>query len=109
MKKILITGANSYIGTSFEKWVAQWPDKYSVDTVDMKDGSWKKKDFSQYDVVFHVAGIAHIKETKENQGLYYKVNRDLAYETAKKAKADGVKQFIFLSSMKCLWNRDWCN
>ena len=99
MKKILITGANSYIGTSFEKWVGQWPDKYSVDTVDMKDGSWKKKDFSQYDVVFHVAGIAHIKETKENQGLYYKVNRDLAYETAKKAKADGVKQFIFLSSM----------
>ena len=38
--------------------------------------------------------IAHIKETKENQGLYYKVNRDLAYETAKKAKADGVKQFF---------------
>ncbi len=99
MKKILITGANSYIGTSFEKWVAQWPDKYSVDTVDMKDGSWKEKDFSKYHVVFHVAGIAHIKETKENQGLYYKVNRDLAYETAKKAKADGVKQFIFLSSM----------
>lgn len=99
MKRILITGANSYIGTSFEKWVAQWPDKYSVDTVDMKDGSWKEKDFSKYDVVFHVAGIAHIKETKENQDLYYKVNRDLAYETAKKAKADGVKQFVFLSSM----------
>jgi nucleoside-diphosphate-sugar epimerase len=99
MKKILITGANSYIGTSFEKWVVQWPDKYSVDTVDMKDGSWREKNFSEYDVVFHVAGIAHIKETKENHDLYYKVNRDLAYETAKKAKADGVKQFIFLSSM----------
>lgn len=99
MKTILITGANSYIGTSFEKWVAQWPDKYSVDTVDMKDGSWKEKDFSQYNVVFHVAGIAHIKETSDNQDLYYKVNRDLAYETAQKVKQDGVKQFIFLSSM----------
>jgi nucleoside-diphosphate-sugar epimerase len=99
MKKILITGANSYIGTSFEKWVGQWPDRYLVDTVDMKDGSWKEKSFRGYDVVFHVAGIAHIKETKENQDLYYKVNRDLAYETAKKAKADGVKQFVFLSSM----------
>ena len=99
MKKILITGANSYIGTSFEKWVAQWPDKYSVDTVDMIDGTWKEKDFSGYDVVFHVAGIAHIKETKKNAELYYKVNRDLAYEVAQKAKCDGVKQFIFLSSM----------
>jgi len=99
MKNILITGKNSYIGTSLENWLMREPDKYKVDTVDMKDGSWKEKDFSEYDVVFHVAGIAHIKETKENAELYYKVNRDLAYETAKKAKNDGVKQFIFLSSM----------
>jgi nucleoside-diphosphate-sugar epimerase len=99
MKRILITGANSYIGTSVENWLAKEPDKYKVNTVDMKDDSWKNKDFSKFDVVFHVAGIAHIKETKENKPLYYKVNRDLAYETAKKAKAEGVKQFIFLSSM----------
>lgn len=99
MKNLLITGKNSYIGTSLENWLMKEPSKYKVDTVDMKDGSWKEKDFSGYDVVFHVAGIAHIKETKENQNLYYKVNRDLAYETAKKAKADGVKQFVFLSSM----------
>ncbi|API89845.1 NAD-dependent epimerase [Marinilactibacillus sp. 15R] len=99
MKKILITGKNSYIGTSLENWLMREPDKYKVDTVDMKDGSWKEKDFSLYDVVFHVAGIAHIKETTGNQDLYYKVNRDLAYETAQKAKQDGVEQFIFLSSM----------
>jgi len=99
LKKILITGANSYIGTSVEKWLAKYPDKYLVDTVDMIEDSWREKDFSGYDVVFHVAGIAHIKETKDNRDLYYKVNRDLAYETAKKAKSEGVKQFIFLSSM----------
>lgn len=97
MKKILITGANSYIGTSIEKWLDK--SEYSVDTIDMIDGTWKEKDFSKFDVVFHVAGIAHIKETKENAALYYKVNRDLVYEVAKKAKTDGVKQFIFLSSM----------
>lgn len=99
MKKILITGANSYIGTSFENYLKQWKEEYIVDTVDMIDGTWKEKDFSQFDVVFHVAGIAHIKETKKNAPLYYKVNRDLVYEVAQKAKSDGVKQFIFLSSM----------
>jgi len=99
MKKILITGKNSYIGTSLEDWLMREPDKYKVDTVDMKDGSWKDDDFSSYDVVFHVAGIAHIKETSDNQNLYYKINRDLAYETAQKAKEDGVEQFVFLSSM----------
>ena len=99
MKRILITGANSYIGTSFERYMGQYDKEYEVDTVDMIDGTWREKDFSVYDVVFHVAGIAHQKETKENKNLYYKVNRDLAIETAKKAKNEGVKQFIFLSSM----------
>ncbi|MDQ0196267.1 NAD-dependent epimerase/dehydratase family protein [Paenibacillus wynnii] len=99
MKKILITGSKSYIGTSLEKWLEKYPDKYSVDTVNMRGNLWKEYDFSKYDVVFHVAGIAHIKETKENAEIYYMVNRDLAYESAQKAKDSGVKQFIFLSSM----------
>jgi nucleoside-diphosphate-sugar epimerase len=102
MKKILITGANSYIGTSLEKWLGQYPDRYKVDTVDMKGDSWKDKDFSVYDVVFHVAGIAHAdvgKVSEETKALYYKVNRDLTIETAMKSKAEGVKQFIFMSSI----------
>lgn len=101
MKKILITGANSYIGTSFEKYMAQWPDQYQVDTVDMIDGTWREKDFSGYDCVYHVAGIAHSDSGKispERAKLYYVVNTDLTVETAKKAKAEGVKQFIFMSS-----------
>ena len=99
MKKILITGKNSYIGTSLENWLMREPDKYKVDTVDMKDGSWKEADFSQYDVVFHVAGIAHVSSDPKMEDLYYKVNRDLTIETAEKAKAEGVKQFIFMSSI----------
>lgn len=99
MKKILITGANSYIGTSFDKWLQQWADIYSVDTVDMVDGTWKDKDFSGYDVVFHVAGIAHVSTDPKMEKLYYKVNTDLTIEAAKKAKAEGVKQFIFMSSI----------
>ena len=99
MKKILITGANSYIGTSVEKWLSKYPDEYLVDTIDMKTEEWKKKDFSTYDVVFHVAGIAHVSSDPNMEDLYYKVNRDLTIETAKKAKSEGVKQFIFMSSI----------
>lgn len=99
MKKILITGANSYVGTSFEKWLSQWPDKYHVDTIDMIDGTWREKSFVGYDAVFHVAGIAHVSADPSRKDLYYRINRDLAVNTAKKAKNDGVKQFIFMSSM----------
>ena len=99
MKNILITGANSYVGVSFEKWLSQWPDKYHVDTVDMIDGSWREKSFAGYDAVFHVAGIAHVSADPSKKDLYYKINRDLAIETAEKAKKDGAKHFIFMSSM----------
>ena len=102
MKKILITGANSYIGTSFETYINEnFPTEFSIDTLDMIDGSWRQYDFSKYDVVFHVAGIAHSdggKISDEKTKLYYAVNTDLTVETATKAKAEGVKQFIFMSS-----------
>lgn len=99
MKKILITGENSYIGISLETWLKQWNEEYNIDTIDMKDDCWRKKNFSSYDVVFHVAGIAHVSTDPKMEQLYYKVNRDLVIETAEKAKAEGVKQFIFMSSI----------
>ena len=33
-KKILITGSGSYVGTSVEAWLRQWPEYYQVDTLD---------------------------------------------------------------------------
>ncbi|MBN3489968.1 NAD-dependent epimerase/dehydratase family protein [Acholeplasma equirhinis] len=99
MKRILITGANSYVGTNVEKWLLKEPDKYLVKTLDMKDPNWINLGFSRYDVVYHVAGIAHVSSKKSMEPLYFKVNRDLAIETANKAKVSGVKQFIFMSSM----------
>ncbi|EOE6376076.1 NAD-dependent epimerase/dehydratase family protein [Enterococcus faecium] len=105
MKKILITGANSYIGTSFKKWMTQFQDEYQIDTLSVRGDAWREHDFSGYDTVFHVAGIAHAdvsKVSEETKQLYYAVNRDLAIETAKKYKQDlsGKKgQFIYMSSI----------
>lgn len=103
MKKVLITGSGSYIGTSFINWVKEnHPGEFETEELDMIDSSWRKKDFSGYDAVFHVAGLAHAdvgKVSAETKAFYYKINRDLAIETAEKAKRDGVKQFVFMSSM----------
>lgn len=96
--KILITGAGSYIGMCFENYMKNSPD-YQVDTLDMLQKNWAEKDFSSYDSIYHVAGIAHRKETEENAHLYYEVNRDLVLKVAEKAKKENVKQFVFLSSM----------
>ncbi len=102
MINVLITGANSYIGMSVEKWLMKEPKKYSVTTLDMTKPEWREYDFSKYDVVFHVAGIAHADVgdiTEEQKKLYYKINTDLTVEVAEKAKVSNVKQFVFMSSM----------
>lgn len=99
MKKILITGAGSYIGENVRKYMMTTvPGEFEIDAVDTISDAWKKADFSQYDVVYHVAGIAHVNASPKMEPLYYKVNRDLTIEVGKKAKEAGVKQFIFMSS-----------
>lgn len=102
-KRVLITGAGSYIGESFERWAKEhYPSNFTIDTVDMQKADWQERDFSSYDAVFHVAGIAHAdvgKVSEEEKKKYYAVNTDLAIETAEKAKAEGVKQFVLMSSM----------
>lgn len=102
MKKVLITGAGSYIGTTFENWIKDNSDSIVTETQDMKDPLWRDRDFREYDAVFHVAGIAHAdvgKVTEEQKALYYKVNTELTVECAQKAKREGIKQFIFMSSI----------
>lgn len=101
-KKVLITGQGSYIGTAVERWLLKDKDHYQVDTLDIQDETWRDTDFSQYDVVYHVAGIAHAdvgNVTEEQKQLYYKVNTDLTIEVAERARQAKVKQFIFMSSM----------
>ncbi len=98
MIRVLITGAGSYVGTSVEKWLTK-DGEMLVDSVDTMNDKWKEADFSKYDVVYHVAGIAHVNADPKMEALYYKVNRDLTIEVAKAAKEAGVRQFIFMSSM----------
>ena len=99
MKRILITGKDSYIGLAFKKYLEKHSNDYYVEELDMLDEKWKQFDFSNFDVVFHVAGLAHSTPNKSQKELYYRVNTNLTYEVAKKAKKEGVNQFIFMSSI----------
>ncbi|NKE04702.1 NAD-dependent epimerase/dehydratase family protein [Mesobacillus selenatarsenatis] len=99
MKRILITGKNSYVGTSLENWLVKNYKIYSVHLISLRNDLWRKTDFSQYDVVIHLAAVVHMKENSEMETMYFKVNRDLAVEVANRAKIAGVKQFIFMSTM----------
>ena len=98
MKRVLITGANSYVGTNIENWLKKNPEEFEVETVSTFNDEWKKADFTKYDAVFHVAGIAHVDAKKKMEPLYRKVNTGLTLEVAEWAKSHGVKQFIFMSS-----------
>ena len=97
MKRILITGADSYIGASLAAYLQG--QSYTVTELDVRDGGWREFSFARFDAVLHVAAIVHQKEQPEMESLYYRVNRDLAVEIARKAKAEGVRQFILMSSM----------
>lgn len=100
MKRILITGKNSYIGNAFHDYIKQFPE-YQVDAMSVRNGAWKDMDFSKYDSIFHVAGIAHAdtgKVSAKQRKLYYEINTELTIALAVKAKAEGVGQFIFMSS-----------
>lgn len=101
-KRVLITGTGSYIGESFIKYATNYYPSIEIDSIDLIDGKWKEYDFSRYDIVYHVAGIAHADVRNVDDTIkekYYTVNTDLAIDVCKKAKREGVKEFIFMSSM----------
>lgn len=98
MTNVLITGINSFIGNATERWLL---DKkgYHIEKISVRGESWKNISFQEFDVIIHVAGLAHASLKSKDFKLYDQVNHLLTKEIANKAKKEGVKHFIFLSSM----------
>ena len=95
MPRILITGAHSFIGTNFIK-----NSKFKeIDEVSLCNFSPDKIDFRNYDTVIHLAAIVH-KTRRIPEREYFAINRDLAFRVAENARKAGVRQFIFLSTIK---------
>ena len=94
--RVLITGAGSYLGGAILGALRK--PGVEADELDVRE-PLPENAFQGYDRVVHVAGIAHRKETPENRPLYEQVNHRLAVEIARAAKAQGVRQFVFFSTM----------
>lgn len=98
MLNLLITGASSFIGGAVQAHLKN-SSEIKTSVVSVRGDNWKTMDFSGYDAILHAAGIAHISPDPSLNEQYDAVNHRLTVAIAQKAKAEGVKQFIFLSSM----------
>lgn len=99
MKNILITGENGYIGKHIGQWLVNQENKeYKVSYLNVRTDDWKNDSFRGVDAIVHTAGIVHQPQITD-WDTYYNINVLLTEHLALKAKNEGVKQFIFLSSM----------
>lgn len=98
MKRILITGLHSYTGSIIREHLSSWPAKYHIETISLRGDSWRSENFGGFDTVIHTTGIAHDSTKSSGKDEYYRINSELTFESAMKAKSDGAGQFVFMSS-----------
>ncbi|MGF7144336.1 UDP-glucose 4-epimerase [Anaerotaenia torta] len=96
-KKVLIIGKNGFIGSSLAQWLKE--KGYEVFVVSGRKEEWKDFAMTGIDTVVYAAGLAHTREKKGNEELFFQANAWQAEESAKRAKLLGVRQYIYISSM----------
>lgn len=99
MRKVLLIGANSYIGQEFRNF----KDNNCIDAIDLtlvsaSNREWEDVDFSQFDTIMHLSALVHKKENKQMEFDYYNINYKLAVAIAEKARDNNIKHFIFFST-----------
>lgn len=93
---ILIIGKGSYIGNNIDRWLTD--NGHHVKQLDVISDVWRKFDYSSFDAIVHVAGIVHRPDCND-WDLYKRVNADMPVEIAAMAKKQGVKSYIYFSTM----------
>ena len=106
-----ITGGTGFVGQRLIKSLQQRQCKLRVlsrrqqnqDTVicDLQKNDIPNDALIDVDTVYHLAGFSHdARDASKIKNLYRKVNIDATVELAKLAVKNGVKKFIFISSVK---------
>ncbi len=95
---ILIVGKNSFIARGVGAWFAGKDPAPQVDCISVREDSWKCRDLSGYDAVIFAAALVHRPDVTD-WAEYERINVQLPLEFATYAKAQGVKQFVFFSTV----------
>lgn len=99
MHELLITGGHGFIGGAVQARLKKVSPEIHCTALSLRGDDWKRADLSAYDAVLHCAGIAHVDPDPSLSGQYDAVNHRLTAEFAAKARSEGVRHFVFLSSM----------
>lgn len=99
MRQIVVTGKNGYVANAIKRWFGQNEPETAVFLLDVRTEEWKQQSFREVDAIIHTAAMVHKKESEHTLEEYQQVNVELTRALAEKAKAEGVGQFIFLSTM----------
>lgn len=96
MKRVLITGKNGSLSTAVAEYL-RTKTEYPVEQISLRGNTWKNTDFSDVYSIVHIAGVTpqNAKSTED----YYTINAELTKQLAEKCKQDGVRQFVYISSM----------
>lgn len=115
--KVLVTGTDGYIGVVMGPYLQErGHEVVGVDTGFYKDG-WlydgvkpiaktiqkdirniTEADLRGFDAIAHLAELSNDPLGQLNPDITYKINHQGSVELAKKAKAAGVKRFVYMSS-----------
>ena len=94
-ENILLTGSNGYLGSTF---LNQYKNKYSFEKFSLLNQKLKDINFDSIDIILHCAALVHQK-VEHSYEKYHEINVDYPIKLAKLAKQNGVKQFIFISTI----------
>ena len=96
--KILIVGQTSFVGQGVGNWFRKKAPVPQVDFLSVRDDLWRTRDFSGYDAVIFAAALVHHPEVTDWE-LYHRINVQLPLDFAEHVKVQGVKQFVFFSTL----------
>jgi nucleoside-diphosphate-sugar epimerase len=109
---VLVTGASGFVGSAFVRYLAN--NGFKVTAASRKNNylphSVESLNFSledlfihsviteKFDVVVHLAGLAH-RDEGVSKSQYMKINNDATLELARQSALNGMKRFIFISTI----------
>lgn len=93
--KLLITGANGYLGSRF---LNQYKNKYSFEKFSLLTQKLENINFDSIEILLHCAALVH-QNIEHSYEKYHEINVEYPVKLAKLAKQNSVKQFVFISTI----------